>query len=290
MDIIYEVNDKLLADFYIKLESQLNALAENRPEINKFEVRSSIYSILGKQVASNVPISYVFAFTEIGQEDEFEPIEKTVREFGRKNAKPTNLYEDWLVRYIDNIDTLVKTSGASLVLYGLDDVGKTFTGIHLLINALVTDMQGYYIPFYKNYKQLVEKVAYNKNSTEQEERLLEYIQGCDFLVVDEIGKENVTDASKAVLQELIKTRSLNKKPTILITNLRFNATVKTGATTHYVNEFENAYGSAVFTALSENYKILEFSSQDRSGSGESTRLSMRKKFASAWEKLEQSIK
>ena len=72
---------------------------------------------------------------------------------------------------------------------------------------------------------------------------------CDLLVLDDLGAEMTTAFSKAALYNLINTRLLCKKPTIINTNLT-------------IKEIEARYSARVASRLIGNYNANKFLGDD----------------------------
>ena len=73
----------------------------------------------------------------------------------------------------------------------------------------------------------------------------EQMQTCDLLVIDDLGTEMVTTFTKSALYNLINTRLLNKKPTIINTNLS-------------MKEIEEIYSPRITSRLVGNYNANKF--------------------------------
>ena len=72
---------------------------------------------------------------------------------------------------------------------------------------------------------------------------------CDLLVLDDLGAEMATTFSKSALYNLVNTRLLCKKPTIINTNLT-------------IKEIETRYTARVASRLIGNYNANKFLGED----------------------------
>ena len=72
---------------------------------------------------------------------------------------------------------------------------------------------------------------------------------CDLLVIDDLGTELLTEFSKSVLYNLINSRLLSKKPTVINTNLT-------------MKEIADRYGERIASRLIGNFNANKFLGQD----------------------------
>lgn len=286
-DFLYQLHNKELDRFQLIFTEHVKDLKStgNYPELEAHEFRARYYNLLSMYILANIPIQFVF---DMCGEDAVDVVDKRVRGYDPfekeiSNKKGSKLYRDNLNAYIDKISSVVKTEGLSYFLFGLNDTGKTFTGLHLLMLAISEGMSGYYIPFFRNHKTLCDKVAY-RDHTYAEAELVKYVTSCEFLVIDEIQKETASDSTRSCLEEIIKTRGEAKKPTVLITNMSFKSEKTLGGSKVVVDEFKESYGTSAHTSLRQRFKFLEFSSLE-SVDGKPSRVSYRDKFNSSWDKL-----
>jgi DNA replication protein DnaC len=192
-----------------------------------------------------------------------EIMERKVREYDLVDEKiipkPLDGYEELFNDYIDNIAGAVYERGLSFVLYGHNEGGKTITAVHLLCTAIQSGLTGYYISF----KDLLN--LYNNAEFAREEdamRLWRYVKDCDFLVIDEVGKESkVSENVLGVFEQIVKHRSVEVKPTVLVTNIRFPHDVekRENGSVKKTKGFLGRYGHSIFNSLITSYRIIEFS-------------------------------
>lgn len=287
-DFLYKIQEKEIESFREVFRDRLSAWKKKNPEIFSSNENSSLlFSKYLNYVLANIPIDFIFSITD----DNTEVIEKFVYDTTLSDdgtsaimGERCGMYKSHIIKYMDKIHLAVAEQGLSYVFSGMYDTGKTFTSLHILSRAVYHGMSGYYFPYLKDVKHLHDKVMFKEHSKE-EAALYEYITTCDFLVIDELGKENINDNMRTILEQIIKTRIMNRKPTILVTNLFFR--ISTGkervaissrvGKQEFINEFAETYGYSTCKALVSNYKILTFSSKEGS---------FRKRFSSDWSKLD----
>lgn len=136
------------------------------------------------------------------------------------------------------------SSSENLLFMGASGLGKT----HLTL-AIVSELleKGYTVVYgpCENLFSLMEKEKYfgeNKGSYDN-------MVNCDLLVLDDLGAEMSTPFSKAALYNLINSRMLSKKPTIINTNLT-------------IKEIADRYTERVASRLIGNYNAKKFLGED----------------------------
>lgn len=201
---------------------------------------------------ANVPWSYLKLFFSGPVEEkntaEFDVIDEKV-----DTRNPFSFYKDILNSYIENLDSVVIENGYSFIFYGRNSTGKTHTALHLLSHAIQKDLSGQYINF-RDFIMLFNDVHFRSFEDEQK-RFCDFIMNCDFLVIDELGKENATDNVRMVLESLIKHRLNLCKPTIFVTNFDFARSVDGKK----VNEFKQQYRTSIWHSIREKYRVFAFS-------------------------------
>lgn len=75
------------------------------------------------------------------------------------------------------------------------------------------------------------------------------LYGCDLLIIDDLGTEYSRNINPAILFSLINERHLNRKPTIISTNLS-------------LEDFRNLYSDRIFSRISNQYHICKFTGPD----------------------------
>ena len=134
---------------------------------------------------------------------------------------------------------------SSLLFMGAAGLGKTH--LSLSIVSAVAE-KGYGVVYGSAYNLLsaAEKEHFSYNGeTEKEDALL----GCDLLVIDDLGTEFLTSYTSSLIYNIINTRILNGKPTIINTNLNFD-------------ELENRYTARITSRFLGSYEMKKFIGSD----------------------------
>lgn len=231
--------DQFLAGYNQKKLKRVREKFESEDNFEKF-VQYYDY------VKSNIPLRYIQVVLEQN------PLQKRVREFDLVNDsyKEPATWDEVSCPFLENIERACKNS-LSFILYGYNESGKTIESVRLLITAIARGLSGYYI----NFKRLLS--IYNDaefGSDSESQRVLTYLKYCDFLVIDELGKESsTTDNVIGALEEIVKERNANNCSTVLVTNIDVSDTSDSG------DGFLNRYGNSVWNALYRNFRAFEFS-------------------------------
>ncbi len=136
------------------------------------------------------------------------------------------------------------SSSKNLLFLGAPGLGKT----HLSMAIVAGVIEKGYLPVYgpaENLFSAIEKEKFHGENIGTYEQM----QNCDLLVIDDLGTEMVTSFTKSVLYNLINTRLLSKKPTIINTNLS-------------IKEIEELYSPRITSRLIGNFDANMFLGND----------------------------
>jgi DNA replication protein DnaC len=153
---------------------------------------------------------------------------------------------DTFARYLENLDDMFDDN-VNLVLYGVNGSGKTYLSSLIIKEAYRLRYSSYMITF-QNYLNL----TFGKD--EESKEYIHSINNCEFLVLDEIGKEidAINNYNVIVLENLLKIRETLGHPTILCMNL--NLDNKDG--------FYEQYGNSIKSLVDGNYVKIKFAGRD----------------------------
>ena len=132
----------------------------------------------------------------------------------------------------------------NLLFMGDAGLGKT----HLTLAIVSGVIEKGYIPVYASAENLFSAIESEKFSGEGRGSY-ESVLNSDLLVIDDLGTEMATTFTKSVLYNIINTRMLSRKPTIINTNLT-------------MKQIEEKYTSRVSSRLIGSYDGYKFIGKD----------------------------
>lgn len=143
------------------------------------------------------------------------------------------------------------SSGAeNLLMLGQTGLGKTH--LSLAIARTVTE-KGFGV-IYNSTQKLLDRLESGKFSHQEDGRErysneLDQLLTCDLLILDDLGTEFYTQFSASVLYNLVNTRMVERRPTIINTNLE-------------ITQIEEKYSQRMVSRLVCGYKVLKFYGKD----------------------------
>lgn len=132
----------------------------------------------------------------------------------------------------------------SLLLYGKTGLGKTHLSLAIAGKA-VEEGYGVIYSSAQNLFNKLEKDKFGKADANTEEAILD----CDLLIIDDLGAEFTTQFTVSALYNIVNSRELEGKPTIISTNLMLEQLTK-------------AYGERIASRILSNYVMLYFDGSD----------------------------
>ena len=143
--------------------------------------------------------------------------------------------------YVNNFSP---EASENLLFMGAPGLGKT----HLTLSIVSAVVDKGYIPFYGPAENLFTLVS-NERFGGENKGSYQAMLDCDLLVIDDLGTELSTEFSRSVFYNLINSRLLSKKPTIINTNLS-------------MKEIADRYGERVASRLIGGYNANKFIGND----------------------------
>ncbi len=137
---------------------------------------------------------------------------------------------------------------SNLLLYGKSGLGKTFLCNCIAKELLDKGKTVLYVTAFQLFK-MIEHERFNKEELEEPSQLLEIILTVDLLIIDDLGTEFATILSTSELFNFINNRLLEKKNTIISTNLS-------------PSDFISQYSDRIVSRIQGNYKMLKFFGDD----------------------------
>lgn len=136
----------------------------------------------------------------------------------------------------------------NLLLFGAPGLGKTH-----LSAAIAREVSGKgYSVVYDTAAHVFEQFEAQKFSREEDEEIsadVERVLQCDLLILDDLGTEMVTAFVQSALYRIVNTRLMEKKSTILNTNLT-------------PGELARRYSPQIASRIEGEYQILPFLGED----------------------------
>lgn len=132
----------------------------------------------------------------------------------------------------------------SLLLYGKTGLGKTHLSLSIAGKA-VEEGYGVIYSSAQNLFNKLEKDKFGKADANTEEAILD----CDLLIIDDLGAEFTTQFTVSALYNIVNSRELEGKPTIISTNLM-------------PEQLTKAYGERIASRILSNYVMLYFDGSD----------------------------
>lgn len=149
--------------------------------------------------------------------------------------------------YLTNIE-LMYEDNVGLILFGANGNGKTWLSSLVVKEAYIHRFSSFRVTL-QNYIDM----QFRKDEEEIRSKLRK-IADCDFLVIDEVGKETFAknQFNIAILEELLRHRDTLGKPTIICTNLPLESQ----------DGLYDQYGKSVTSLIDGNYLQVEFTGED----------------------------
>lgn len=144
----------------------------------------------------------------------------------------------------DYVNFFDPKNAENLLFMGAPGLGKT----HLTLAIVSGVVEKGFMPFYGPAENLFTLVSSERFSGENKGSYQAMLD-CDLLVIDDLGTEYVNDFSRSILYNLINSRLLSKKPTIINTNLT-------------MKEIADRYGERIASRLIGGYNANKFIGKD----------------------------
>lgn len=143
--------------------------------------------------------------------------------------------------------TFGKRSG-NLLLYGKPGLGKTFLSAAIAGEVSKNGFSVVYDTAAHVFSRFEDR-KFGRDAGEAGAEDIERILRCDLLILDDLGTEMTTAFVQSVLYEIVNTRLLERRSTILNTNLS-------------PDDLARRYGAQIASRLEGEYQILPFFGRD----------------------------
>jgi len=171
--------------------------------------------------------------------DEVDP------DFGMSPKAYMKKIVDLCREFVNNFDK----DAQNLLFWGDPGLGKTFLSTCIAKELIGTNHSVIYETAYKTFSML-EELKFKKSDNEGKLRFkVDKLYSCDLLILDDLGSEFATQYTTASLFDIINTRLIAGKKTVINTNLS-------------ISELKNKYGERVVSRLYGHYRVLNFIGSD----------------------------
>lgn len=144
--------------------------------------------------------------------------------------------------FIDNFED----ASENLLFYGDTGVGKTYL-THCIARELLD--RSFFVLYFSSFDlfDLLSKNTFQKDAESTD--MAAFIYDCDLLIIDDLGTELTNSFVSSQLFCCINERIINKKSTIISTNLT-------------MEDFLDTYSERTFSRVSSNYRMLKLVGND----------------------------
>lgn len=149
-----------------------------------------------------------------------------------------------VLNYCKTYATDFSKKSSSLLLYGHTGLGKTHLSL-AIAGKVVEAGHGVIYSSAQNLFNKLEKEKFGRSDGNTEENIL----GCDLLIIDDLGAEFTTQFTVSALYNIVNSRELEDKPTIISTNLTPEQLLST-------------YSERIASRILNNYTLLRFDGTD----------------------------
>lgn len=149
---------------------------------------------------------------------------------------------------IDVISRLenINDQPVNMLFTGSSGLGKTYMCSCIAKSIMDKGMSVIYMSAYNLFDSMI-KQRFHSDKYNDESYLL--LKECDLLVIDDLGTEGVNSNTMTELFNIINTRYLDKKSTVISTNLS-------------INEISSIYSERIMSRILGNYKCYRFFGKD----------------------------
>ena len=246
----FDENIRLIeSEFHVTVanrEGELRVNGEPEDTMLACKALSALLTLSNRGEAINEQnVRYVIGLARSGQEEKIGELTQDVICISAKGRpiKPKTIGQK---EYVDSISQNTVTIGV-----GPAGTGKTYLSSCIANYALARGKTVYYQTAFQLF-DLLEKLKfgrYDGDDLEQAEYTSRYVYQTDLLIIDDLGTEFISAYSTAALFDIINTRQIQEKSTILSTNLTAAG-------------LEQIYSKRLTSRLMGNYTVLPFVGRD----------------------------
>ncbi|HEX3037762.1 MAG TPA: ATP-binding protein [Oscillospiraceae bacterium] len=164
----------------------------------------------------------------------------------KEDGIPPKKQMEGILRYCRNYAESFSNSSSSIIMQGGTGLGKTHLSL-AIANAAIDKGFGVIYGSAQNMVTNLERERFSRDdNTDDTNRLL---LGCDLLILDDLGTEFATSFVNAAIYNIVNTRLMAQKPTIISTNLS-------------IHELEQRYTERFVSRVIGSYVCLKFCGKD----------------------------
>ena len=157
-----------------------------------------------------------------------------------------------MVSILEHCKSFVKDfdkSDVNLLFWGDPGLGKTFLSTCIAKELIATNHSVIYETAYKTFSML-EELKFKRSDNEEKLKFkVDKLYSCDLLILDDLGSEFATQYTTAALFDIINSRLIAGKKTVINTNLM-------------IDDIGKKYGERVVSRILGHYKLFEFLGKD----------------------------
>lgn len=188
--------------------------------------------------------------TEHMREHTFESFDRSLfanqGEDSQKTLKIMQIVCDKALKFSESFDE----TGENFLIMGNAGTGKTYITSCIGNRALERGKTVYYQTAFKLF-EILENAKFHKTEEDVSE-IVKYIYNVDLLIIDDLGTEFTTQFTSAALFDIINSRIISKKSTIISSNLGFE-------------ELSNIYSQRITSRFLGDYTIVQTTGKDLRG-------------------------
>ena len=183
---------------------------------------------------------------EYMRQDRFENFDMSLfAQQDDENGKALKVMKIICDKALDFAENFDKTHDNFLIM-GNAGTGKTFISSCIANHALDRGKPDYYQTAFRLF-EIFENAKFNRD--EDASDIVRYVYDVDLLIIDDLGTEFSTQFTSAVLFDIVNTRILSGKSTVISSNLGFD-------------EMSNIYSQRVVSRFMGDYKLFQTVGKD----------------------------
>ncbi len=140
-------------------------------------------------------------------------------------------------------------SDINLLFWGEPGLGKTFLSTCIAKELIAKNHSVIYETAYKTFSMLEELKFKRNDSTDKLKFKVDKLYSCDLLILDDLGSEFSTQYTTAAFFDIINSRLIAGKKTVINTNLS-------------IEELKKKYGERVISRLYGHFRVIQFIGSD----------------------------